>query len=58
MLANRSPPTQLLWLLGGLAGGGGQTVSSRRGGREQEAVTQWGGPGTTGAEAKVGPDAH
>ena len=38
--------------------GGGQTVGNRRRGREQEAMTQWGGPGTVGEGAKVGPDAH
>lgn len=37
--------------------GGGQTVGSKRG-REQEAMTQWGGPGTAGEGSKVGPDAH
>lgn len=33
-------------------------VGSRRRGRGQEAVTQWGGPGTAGEGAKVGSDAH
>lgn len=58
MPANSFP--QLLGLLRGacLVGEGGQIVGSRRGGREQETVTQWGGSGTAGEGAKIDPDAH
>ena len=33
-------------------------MGSRRGGRELEAVTQWGGSKTAGEGAKAGPDAR
>lgn len=41
-----------------LVGESGQIVGRRRGGREQETVTQRGGSGTAGEGAKIDPDAH